>query len=148
MKAITSSSNNSSRKTTVTEFNLRGSYDLDLPPTSLEGIRRKVMLTLHVVNRETTKFGDYFLKNIRPLDPANWMTILYTISRRTGIRTDSLHDFKDLEPLLDKLKYDYDLAGTPEYRELREICDRGRAFDYLAFNVRNELEAAHLNYLR
>lgn len=118
---------------------------LEEAPTSLEVIRRKVMVTVGRVERETTKFRDYFLKNVKYYDPGTWMAVVYHVNKRTATKMADLHDYKDLEPLLDKVKFDYEVASSDEYKQLKELCDRGRAFEYIAFSVRNDLEEAYLN---
>ena len=56
-------------------------------------------------------------------------------------------DYKDLEPLLNKMRLETDAAKHPEFNQLRRMIERGKMFEYIAFSLRNELVDAYEKFL-
>ena len=106
-------------------------------PLSLEAIRRKIMFTVNSVEKETQIFMERYLSNLGECD--SWNAFVSAVCQRTGQTASTLEDYKDLEPLLSKLKGDSTVTSHQEYNQLRRMCERGKMFEYIAFSLRNDL---------
>ena len=110
-------------------------------PVSLEAMRRKVMLAVLAVERETDIFRERYMSNTGESD--RWMSFISDVCHRTGKSVSQLEDYKDLDPLLVRLRGDQDVTRQPEYNQVRRMCERGKMFEYIAFSLRNDLYDAY-----
>ncbi len=116
--------------------------------TSQEVVRRKIMLTVHNVEREITNFRDRFLMDIEDIKLNVWLYIIDDICESAGRKQDKIEDFKDFENLLYSSTVQVSTAQSIEFNELKTLCDRARIFEYISFSLKSALVDAYDKYLK
>ncbi|KAI0238458.1 hypothetical protein LSAT2_010830 [Lamellibrachia satsuma] len=123
-----------------------GSRLPDTLPASLEVVRRKAMVAVHIMERETEVFLD---RCTVPLDHYdNWLHFAHSVCENCEKNLSDVRDFKQFDMLLTRLKDNTEIKSQAEYKELRKVCERGRLFDYIAFRLRSNIAGAHENLLK
>ena len=88
-----------------------------------------------------------YLENSEP-NSDQWTQYVTNACEKLSARTpEEMQDFKDLEPVLNKLRSD-ELSRYAEYNQLRRMIERGKMFEYISFSLKNELEDAYRRSLR
>lgn len=107
-------------------------------PISADGIRKDIQRTILTVEKET----DLFIHE-HPGDVGNHGNWMKFISAACGLmQTDpnSLRDYNDLRPILSKARSHESLSEyREEYLDLRRMTERAKLFDFIAFDLREEL---------
>ena len=68
-------------------------------------------------------------------------------TRAASKSPEDMEDFKDLEPVLNKLKQD-EMSRYAEFNQLRRVIERGKMFEYITYSLKNELDGAYRHNLR
>ena len=81
-------------------------------------------------------------------DYKNWVLYVLNTSERAGKGTGTMEDFKDFEPVLNKLKGNSEVTNYAEYNTMRRVIERGKMFEYISFSLKNELVTSYDKFLK
>lgn len=107
-------------------------------PISADGIRKAIQRTILTVEKETDLFIHEHSKDVG--NHENWMTFISAACGLMQKDPNVLRDYKDLGPILSRARSHESLSEyREEYLDLRRMTERTKLFDFIAFNLREEL---------
>ena len=117
----------------------------DGPPTSIDAVHRRIKQAVDETIKEVDIFQSRFMSNIP--DPDSWSGFVEALCQKHERKAKEVDTFSEFEIFLSRAKDDPDFGDTPEYNQLRMVCERGKMFDYIVHSLKNTLHGAYENQL-
>ncbi|XP_064613400.1 structural maintenance of chromosomes protein 1A-like [Liolophura sinensis] len=115
-------------------------------PVSLEAERRRVMITVHRVEKDLHRFWESWLKTAKADFVEIWLDFILRVDQKLGNKRPP-KDASEFDSHLRRFEYDPEFSQRPEVNQLKQICARSLTFDEIVLKSRARLQQAVEDHL-